>query len=104
MEAASTLAQLELPSPAAEFKAWTRVGFASIGFVHLVLGGLATMAALGIRGSNTPNQREVFQAIQHMPLGQVLLWLVAIGLLGYVAWRLGKRSLILRARAPQCRA
>ncbi|QJX47984.1 DUF1206 domain-containing protein [Hymenobacter taeanensis] len=90
MEAASPLPNLELPTPADGLKAWTRTGFASIGFVHLVLGGLAAMAALGVRGSNTPNQREVFQAIQHMPLGQVLLWLVAGGLLGYVAWRMAQ--------------
>ncbi|TGD82561.1 DUF1206 domain-containing protein [Hymenobacter wooponensis] len=90
MEAPSALADIELPSPAAGLKAWARVGFASIGFVHLVLGGLATMAALGVRGSDTPNQQEVFQTIQHMPLGQLLLWLVAGGLLGYVAWRLAQ--------------
>jgi hypothetical protein len=90
MEAPSALAHLELPSPAAGLKAWTRVGFASIGFVHLVLGSLTAMAAFGVRGTDTPNQQEVFQTIQHMPLGQMLLWLVAVGLLGYVAWRLAQ--------------
>ncbi|MBX0290413.1 DUF1206 domain-containing protein [Hymenobacter sp. HSC-4F20] len=82
-----------LPSPATSLKAGARYGFASLGFVYLVLGGLATLAALGVRGSTTPNQREVFETIQHMPLGQVLLWLVAGGLLGYVAWRLAQALL-----------
>lgn len=82
-----------LPTPAASLRAWARLGFASLGFVYLVLGVLATMAALGVRGSTTPNQQEVFETIQHMPLGQVLLWLVAAGLLGYVAWRLAQALL-----------
>ncbi|GGF11121.1 DUF1206 domain-containing protein [Hymenobacter cavernae] len=93
MESITTSIPTILPSPAASLKAWARVGFASIGFVYLVLGVLATMAALGVRGSDTPNQQEVFQTIQHMPLGQVLLWLVAGGLLGYVAWRLAQALL-----------
>ena len=93
MESISSPIPTTLPSPAASLKAWARVGFASIGFVYLVLGVLATMAALGVRGSDAPDQREVFQTIQHMPLGQVLLWLLAVGLLGYVAWRLAQALL-----------
>ncbi|GAB3296231.1 DUF1206 domain-containing protein [Hymenobacter tenuis] len=93
METVSTTLADALPSPAASLKAWARLGFASLGFVYLTLGGLATMAALGVRGSNTPNQQEAFQAIQHMPLGQLLLWLVAAGLLGYVVWRLAQAFL-----------
>ncbi|WP_303311868.1 DUF1206 domain-containing protein [Hymenobacter sp. BT730] len=82
-----------LPSPATSIKALARYGFASIGFVYVVLGVLTAMAAIGIRGSNTPNQQEVFQTIQRMPLGQLLLWLVAVGLLGYVAWRFAQTLL-----------
>jgi hypothetical protein len=52
-----------------------------------VLGALTTMAAVGVRGGATADQQQVFQTIQHLPLGQALLWLVAVGLLGYVVWR-----------------
>ncbi|WP_180754564.1 DUF1206 domain-containing protein [Hymenobacter sp. DG01] len=86
------------PTPAAGLRAWARLGFASLGFVYLVLGILAGMAALGVRGSAAPGQQEVFETIQHMPLGQVLLWLVAAGLLGYVAWRLAQALLDTEGR------
>jgi len=90
MEFTTSSIPAALPSPAASLKIWARIGFASLGFVYLVLGVLATMAALGLRGSDAPSQQEAFQTIQHMPLGQALLWLIAGGLLGYMAWRLAQ--------------
>ncbi|PJJ59797.1 DUF1206 domain-containing protein [Hymenobacter chitinivorans] len=84
--AASVLPEL-LPAPSTGIRALARLGFLSIGFVYLVLGALTTMAAIGVRGADTADQQQVFQTIQHLPLGQVLLWLVAVGLVGYVVWR-----------------
>jgi hypothetical protein len=76
-----------LPATSTSIRALARLGFLSIGVVYLVLGALTTMAAIGVRGADTADQQQVFQTIQHLPLGQVLLWLVALGLLGYVVWR-----------------
>ncbi|RPD44956.1 DUF1206 domain-containing protein [Hymenobacter sediminis] len=98
MSSSASYIPASLPSPAAGLRAWARLGFASLGFVYLVLGVLATMAALGVRGSSTPNQQEVFETIQHLPLGQLLLWLVAAGLLGYVAWRFAQALLDTESR------
>ncbi|TGE29278.1 DUF1206 domain-containing protein [Hymenobacter metallicola] len=76
-----------LPTPSTSIRALARLGFLSIGFVYLVLGALTIMAAIGVRGADTADQEQVFQTIQRLPLGQVLLWLVAVGLVGYVVWR-----------------
>ena len=76
-----------LPTPSAGIRTLARLGFLSIGLVYLVLGALAVMAAAGVRGGATADQQQAFQTIQQLPLGQVLLWLVAVGLLGYVVWR-----------------
>ena len=63
-----------------------RFGYAAKGVVYIVMGALAVLAAAGLGGSTT-DQSGVFRAIASVPLGRVLLGLVAVGLLGYVLWR-----------------
>ncbi len=63
-----------------------RFGYAAKGVVYIVMGVLAVLAAAGLGGSTT-DQGGVFRAIASVPLGRVLLGLVAVGLLGYVIWR-----------------
>ncbi len=63
-----------------------RFGYAAKGVVYIVMGALAVLAAAGLGGSTT-DQSGVFRAIASVPLGRVLLGLVAVGLLGYVIWR-----------------
>ncbi|QHJ08094.1 DUF1206 domain-containing protein [Hymenobacter busanensis] len=65
-----------------------RFGFAAKGIVYLLLGILAVLAATGSRGGRTADKQQVLQTIQNMPLGRWLLGLVALGLAGYVVWRL----------------
>ena len=63
-----------------------RLGYASRGLVHLVIGGLAVRLALGEPGGKTLSMR---QAVSELAKGgRVPLMVVAFGLLGYGVWRL----------------
>jgi hypothetical protein len=63
-----------------------RFGYATKGAVYIVVGALATMAALG-RGGKATDTRGALQAIEQQPFGKFVLGTVAFGLIGYVAWR-----------------
>lgn len=75
-------------SPSSGLRTLARFGFAAKGVVYIVLGTLAVMAATGVQGGKTANKQQVIQTIQDLPMGRVLLGLVAFGLLGYIIWRL----------------
>ncbi|WP_159396878.1 DUF1206 domain-containing protein [Sorangium cellulosum] len=63
-----------------------RVGFAAKGLVYVLIGALSLQTA--IRGSGeTAGGREAVGVIGDQPFGQVLLFVVGIGLLGYALWR-----------------
>jgi hypothetical protein len=64
-----------------------RVGYAAIGIVYLVMGGLAAQAALSPT-EQPDNSRGALRTIYDRPLGHAAILLVAVGLAGYVVWRL----------------
>lgn len=64
-----------------------RLGYGAKAIVYLSLGILATQAALNLGGETTGSEGTLI-AIASKPFGQVLLFLVSFGLLGYVLWRL----------------
>ncbi|NJN56429.1 MAG: DUF1206 domain-containing protein [Leptolyngbyaceae cyanobacterium SL_5_9] len=66
---------------------FARFGFASKGFVYATIGILAAQAAF-TAGGETTDPQGALQSIVAQPFGQVLLALIAIGLAGYVLWRL----------------
>jgi hypothetical protein len=68
-------------------KTLARVGLAAIGVVYLLVGGLALRLAIG-SGGDAPDQQTALQQIQGAPLGRFLLGLIALGLIGYLTWRL----------------
>lgn len=68
-------------------KKFARMGIATKGVVYLLAGILTTMAALGQGGQKT-GSKGVFSFIQGQAFGQVLLAIIALGLAGYVFWRL----------------
>ncbi|HYE65245.1 MAG TPA: DUF1206 domain-containing protein [Pyrinomonadaceae bacterium] len=68
------------------FERLARFGYATKGVVYMVVGALATLAAVGI-GVETTDTRGALQAIAMRPFGKILLGIVAIGLVGYVLWR-----------------
>ena len=64
-----------------------RFGYAAKGVVYIVMGVLAVLAAVEAGGGSTTDQNGAFQTIEEAPFGQVLLGVVAAGLVGYVLWR-----------------
>ncbi len=64
--------------------AWlVRLGYAARGLVYIMLGYLALSTAR----EAGDGQSAVFDLIQDVPLGTPLLWLVALGLLAYAAYK-----------------
>ncbi|PSN14840.1 hypothetical protein C7293_09905 [filamentous cyanobacterium CCT1] len=63
-----------------------RFGYAAKGIVYIIIGVLAFMAAVDWGGRVTGTE-GAFQTIASQPFGKLLLFLVAVGLLGYVLWR-----------------
>ncbi|MBI5110424.1 MAG: DUF1206 domain-containing protein [Rhodovulum sp.] len=64
-----------------------RLGYAARGVVYLLVGGLAVLAALGTGGRTTGSQGAL-QTLLGQPLGWAWLWIVALGLLCFAAWRM----------------
>ncbi|MEB3359531.1 MAG: DUF1206 domain-containing protein [Synechococcales bacterium] len=64
-----------------------RFGYAAKGIVYILVGVLAFQAAFNWGGQVTGSQ-GAFRTIASQPFGNVLLFLVAVGLVGYVVWRL----------------
>ncbi|XHX78813.1 MAG: DUF1206 domain-containing protein [Stenomitos frigidus ULC029] len=64
-----------------------RVGYAAKGTVYFVVGLLAAQTAIG-SGGETTSTSGALEEIVAQPFGKVLLGLIAIGLMGYVFWRL----------------
>jgi hypothetical protein len=69
------------------FEKLARFGYAAKGIVYFVVGLLATQAAIG-SGGETTSTSGALQEIVAQPFGKFLLSLVAIGIMGYVLWRL----------------
>lgn len=62
-----------------------RLGFAAKGVVYFVVGAMALRAAIGT--GRTTGSQGALEQIARQPLGEALLWIVALGLIGYAAWR-----------------
>lgn len=63
-------------------KPFTRLGYVADGFVYVVVGYLALQAALGPQDPSV-RREEALRRILTEPLGQFLLVVIAVGLLGY---------------------
>jgi len=66
---------------------FARTGIFAKGIVYCLIGLLTSMAALGLSGKKM-DKEEAFKLIYDQPFGRILLILIAIGLLGYIMWRL----------------
>ena len=66
-----------------------RIGHAARGVLFAVVGLLALEVAFGAR-RRTPDRQGAFRAIADQPLGELLLALLAFGLVGFAVWRLSQ--------------
>src|SRR4026208_241120 len=64
-----------------------RLGYIVEGVVYIIVGILATEAALGT-GGRTTDIKGAFQTIGTAPFRMLALTIVAAGLFGYAAWRI----------------
>ncbi len=68
-------------------EALARFGYASKGVVYGTVGFLALSLALGSGGATTSSKGALLR-LQDLPAGNVLLWLLVVGLVGYALWQL----------------
>ncbi|KHE71468.1 DUF1206 domain-containing protein [Halobacillus sp. BBL2006] len=72
-----------------EIKPWIRrfgrFGYMAKGAVYGIVGVLAFMAAIGV-GGKTTGTSGMLRSLAGVPFGEILLWLVGIGLIGYIVW------------------
>ncbi len=64
-----------------------RLGYGVKGVVYVVMGLLALFASFG-SGGKTTDTKGALATIGEAPFGRVALLVIAVGLLGYTAWRL----------------
>jgi hypothetical protein len=62
-----------------------RAGYAARGFVYLIVGFFAVLAAFGI-SSERDTEGALLQVLRQ-PFGTALVWLMIVGLVGFVIWR-----------------
>jgi Na+/proline symporter len=72
--------------PAKWIERLARFGYAAKGVVYMLVGLLAFQAAFNWGGRIT-GSKGAFRTIADQPFGNFLLFLVGVGLLGYVVWR-----------------
>lgn len=68
------------------FGAVIRVGMVAYGLVHILIAWLALQIAFGEQSSNA-SSTGALHTLASQPLGAVLVWVVAIGLMALVVWR-----------------
>ena len=74
-----------------------RAGLAARGIVYLTVGTLAALAGLGRGGGKVVDQGEAVRTLGGSSLGEILLWIIGVGLASYVLWRFGQ-VLLARGR------
>src|SRR5688500_5424301 len=85
------------PTQAGWMRTLSRAGFATKGFVYVLIGGLAVLAAIGEGGRVTGSQGAV-RTLGEQPFGRILLIAVAVGLMAYAAWALAEAIFNVRGK------
>lgn len=63
-----------------------RSGYAARGVVYIIVGAFAFMAGVG--SGETVGTKGAIQQLLSQPFGETLLWIMVVGLVAYVAWRI----------------
>jgi hypothetical protein len=63
-----------------------RLGYGARGIVYGLVGGLALLAAIG-SGGQTGGSKSALQTLLSQPFGKMWLFVIALGLFGFCAWR-----------------
>lgn len=69
-----------------------RLGYAAKGVVYVIVGGIAASAAFG-RGERVEGSRGALGTLLEQPFGRLLMAIVALGLAGYVLWKVVQATL-----------
>lgn len=70
-----------------------RAGLVAYGVVHLMIAWLALQLAFGQGGQGTANSSGAMHQLAQQPMGEVLIWLVTVGMFLLVLWRLLEAAL-----------
>jgi hypothetical protein len=65
-----------------------KFGYMAKGVVYSLIGIMAAIAAFGSGSSKDAGKTDAFKLLLDQPMGKVLVFTVALGLVGYVAWRM----------------
>jgi hypothetical protein len=68
-------------------KKYARIGLISKAAVYILIGGLATLATFNL-GGKTSGKDGAMQFVMAQPMGKIMLAIIALGLVGYVVWRM----------------
>lgn len=72
-----------------KFETLARAGYAARGVVYLLLGGLA-LASIVWGGARPEGSTDALSSLLQLPFGELVLGLVAVGLVGHILWRLAQ--------------
>jgi hypothetical protein len=64
-----------------------RYGCVSIGTVYILIGSMAILSLFGRGGDDADEERAMHYLLQY-DLGEVLVWVVLAGMVGYIIWRI----------------
>ncbi|WP_153462991.1 MULTISPECIES: DUF1206 domain-containing protein [Sediminibacillus] len=89
MDIPSTKAEIEQQHKQAKpwIRRFGRIGYMAQGIVFALIGFLALLAAAG-SGGKTAGTSGMFQSLAALPLGEILIWIIGLGLFGYIVWQL----------------
>jgi uncharacterized membrane protein len=85
-EKAKDVAQEVIKEASPWIKRLTRLGYVAHGVLYLLVGTLALQASIGL-GRETTDPHGALKKIYNFPLGDILLFIVSIGLIGHAIWR-----------------